>query len=127
MSGSASERVAVVTASARNLPALIYSIDATVVTRDPASLRARRQPGQSGDPRFSAAPTEADERRYALLKVFTIALLSRPPGRSLTRAAGSAPAEFTAYPKANPGNLTVASSGAAAWALAARAQQPALP
>src|SRR5512132_64565 len=32
MSGSASERVAVVTASARSLPALIYSIDATVLT-----------------------------------------------------------------------------------------------
>src|SRR5262249_4873210 len=31
MSGSASERVAVVTASARSLPALIYPIDATVV------------------------------------------------------------------------------------------------
>src|SRR5262245_59816091 len=31
VSGSASERVAAVTASARSLPALIYSIDATVV------------------------------------------------------------------------------------------------
>jgi hypothetical protein len=31
MSGSASERVAAVTASARSLPALIYSIDAAVV------------------------------------------------------------------------------------------------
>jgi len=33
MSGSASERAAVVTASARSLPALIYSIDAGVLAK----------------------------------------------------------------------------------------------
>jgi hypothetical protein len=33
MSGNASERVAVVTASGRSLPALMYSIDAGVATK----------------------------------------------------------------------------------------------
>ena len=47
MSGSASERVAVVTASARSLPALMYSIDAAMVAKYDLHLSAE-QIGQRG-------------------------------------------------------------------------------
>ena len=47
MSGSASERVAVVTASARSLPALMYSIDGGVVGEHDLHLSAE-QIGQRG-------------------------------------------------------------------------------
>ena len=47
MSGSASERVAVVTASARSLPALMYSIDAAVSAEHDLHLSAD-QVGERG-------------------------------------------------------------------------------
>ena len=51
MSGSASERVAVVTASARSLPALMYSIDERMPLKHDLHLSAE----QIGERRASAA------------------------------------------------------------------------
>src|SRR5262249_29225021 len=52
MSGSTFERVAVVTASARNLPALIYSIDAAVVTNMICTCPASRSASAGRWPRY---------------------------------------------------------------------------
>src|SRR5262245_21454816 len=52
MSGSASERVAAVTASARSLPALIYSIDTTMLGNMTCTWPASRSASAGAWPRY---------------------------------------------------------------------------